>query len=684
MAGNSFCLLLVGLLVIAIGSFFASFGTAWGLVDSEYAHTPAVRWILVGGLTSTSAVFKIKLPEANDQTSIFTLVVSPFETLQKNRTTVVLGGDTPVISMELQHGIYTVTAPDLTPQTQYYYAVEEVEIANGLEPKVLSELKGRIRTPAEEGTRFNFTVATAGCAWTGSQTDLFLEIEKQDPLMFLHLGDLHYEDISENNMGKRIDAISTVLASDTQSQLYRTTSFNSIWDDHDWLGNNMGGVETEKGARDTALLSYQIAFPHYPLAALEAKRNTTIATNEGTTLNSNVSMGSSSTSTKNPIAVPVYHAFTLGTVRFVVSDLRSESNETLMYSKEQETWLKDEFSRAAEYDFIIWVTSKPWIGTEELGDDSWTGYPQDRLQLSDYISSKLGADDGPQNLLAVSADAHMVGFDSGFNTFYGPPGRDSIRSFPILHSGSLDRFGSAKGETYTDGCHAFKWERTHQYSTLKFEFADDGVGKCIQIDSYRKIDFASQDLKHIFETRLCDKIFVAAAISEEQKVGTCTIDSLWVVNDNMAIASSIIAMLTIIFSYFALYKSDASDIGDCCCKSFAVTLIISIGYFLTILVGVGVFLARGVGQVSVAPALINMVVQMALSFLYLLIWWSCCTRPNLRRLDDDDPAFRDVEPNPTFQHVGMDLQHNGTYANGDSSVEAPGGNSSTNNSANVH
>ena len=684
MAGNSFCLLLVGLLVIAIGSFFASFGVAWGLVDSEYAHTPAIRWILVGGLTATSAVFKIKLPEAADQTSIFTLIVSPDETLQNNRTTVVLGGDNSVVSMELQHGIYTVAAPDLKPQTQYYYAVEEVRISNGIEPAINADLQGRIRTPAEEGKRFNFTIATAGCAWTGSRTDLFQEIEKKDPLMFLHLGDLHYEDISENNMGKRIDAISTVLASDTQSHLYRSTSFNVMWDDHDWFDNNSNGLEKEKGARDTALLSYQIAFPHYPLAALEAKRNTTISTNDAEiTGNTTVTMGFSSTSTENPIAVPVYHAFTLGTVRFVVSDLRSEANETFIYSKDQSNWLKDEFSRAADYDFVIWVTTKPWIGAHEPGDDSWTGYAQDRLQLSEYISTKLGGEDGPQNVLAVSADAHMIGFDSGFNTFYGPTGFDSVRSFPILQSGSLDRFGSAKGETYTEGCQAFKLERTHQFSTLKFEFAEDGVGKCIQIDSYRKIDFANQGLQHIFETRLCDKIFARAAVSEDHKVGTCTIDRLWVVNDNMVIAASVIAFLTIIFSYFALYKSDASDIGDCCCKSFAVTLIIAIGYFLTIAVGIGVFYARGVEQVSVAPALINMVIQMSLSFLYLLIWWSCCTRPNLRRLDDGDPAFRDVEPNPTFQHVGMDLQYNGTYANGDGSSEAPGGNSSTNNSANI-
>ena len=681
MAGNSFCMLLVGMFVIAFASLFASFGTAWGLVDSDYALTPTTRWILVGGLTSTSAVFKIKLPKADEATSIFALVVSPNENLKDDRKELLLGLDTTALSLELRQGIYTVTAADLTPETQYYYAIEERQTSGKTTAK--KELQGRIKTPAEEGKRFNFTIATAGCAWTGSRAELFSVIEKEDPLIFIHLGDMHYEDIRENNMDKRIDAISTVMASDTQSELYRSTAFVNMWDDHDWLGNNADGVEEEEGARNTALLSYQLAFPHYPLPALKAESDAILAEATATT-NSTISIGSSSTSTENPIAVPVYHAFTIGTVRFVISDLRSESNDTSIYSGEQERWLMEEFSRAADYDFVIWVTTKPWIGAGDPGDDSWAGHPQDRLKLSEYISNTLGADDGPQNLLALSADAHMVGFDDGYNTFYGPTGYTSIRSFPILQSGALDRFGSTKGTTYTGGCYALNLERTHQFSTLKFEFAEDGVGKCIQIDSYRKIDFANEDRSLIFSTRLCDKIFASAAVSEDQKMGTCEIEGLWHVNDNMSIASSIIAFSTMVLSWIALYKSDASNLGDCCCKSFVVTLVIILSYIVTVAVGFGVFLARGVEQVSVAPTVIIVTVQMVLFFFYLIIWWACCTSPHLRRLDDDDPAFRDVEPNPTFQHHGMDLQINGSTNDTNGDGEAPGGNSSTNNSVNVY
>lgn len=686
MAANSFCMLLVGLLVIAIASFLAAFGTSWGMVDSDYALSPAPTWLLVGGLTARSARFKMKVPQVKDATSIFTLVVSTSQNLTENRTERVLGADVSVVGLDILQGIYTLTAEDLIPETQYYYAIVERHADDSGGVVVSNDLLGKIRTPAEEGTRFNFTIATAGCAWTGSRAPIFNEIEKENALMFIHLGDLHYSDIDVPDMKLRIDAISTVLASEPQAELYRSTSFVNMWDDHDWLGNNANGVEEVAGARDTALISYRAAFPHYPLAA--AKWNETdLLSATATAINTSSTTDVDAITNSIAPPVPVYQAFTIGTVRFVVSDLRSESTNNGIYSPEQEVWLKDEFSRAADYDFVIWVTTKPWIGEADPGGDSWSGYPSDRRTLSDYISQTIGTDNGPQNLMAISADAHMIGFDSGFNTFYGSSANASasIKSFPILQSGSLDRMGSAKGTTYSGGCFAYSGERTQQYSTVSFEFDVDGGQNCIQIESYRKVDFVNENKRPIFSKRLCGKIFIDAAVSEDQKVGTCDIEILWDVNSDMGIASFLIAMGTVALSWVALYNSDAVNFTDCCCKSIVSALIISLSYILTPIVGFGVFFLRGVEQFSVAPTLIIVLVQMVLNFFYLLIWWVCCTSPNKRSLDDDDPAFRDVEPNPTFRHPGMDIQYNRATTNGDSGEgEAPGGNSSTNDSAHLH
>ena len=159
------------------------------------------------------------------------------------------------------------------------------------------------------------------------------------------------------------------------------------------------------------LESYQILFPHYPLALAAGDSAATIT------------------------PIPPYHAFTVGTIRFIISDLRSEATDAHIYSDTQRQWLYNELTLAANYDFVIWLNSKPWIGEIEAGSDKWWGYSEDRKELSEWIAETVGSADGPQNLLAVSADAHMVAYDDGRNTFYGDV-EDSetfISSFPILH-----------------------------------------------------------------------------------------------------------------------------------------------------------------------------------------------------------------------------------------------------------
>jgi hypothetical protein len=60
-----------------------------------------------------------------------------------------------------------------------------------------------------------------------------------------------------------------------------------------------------------------------------------------------------------------------------------------MYSAEQRDWLFNELSQADKYHFVIWASSKPWIGKTDLGDDNWTGQPNDRSDLSSWISTAL-------------------------------------------------------------------------------------------------------------------------------------------------------------------------------------------------------------------------------------------------------------------------------------------------------
>ena len=81
-----------------------------------------------------------------------------------------------------------------------------------------------------------FTIATGSCALTGSKSSMFEKILDLDPLMFIHMGDFHYEDLNTLDVDERLGAYDKVMGSAAQRLLYMRTIFSYIWDDHDWLG----------------------------------------------------------------------------------------------------------------------------------------------------------------------------------------------------------------------------------------------------------------------------------------------------------------------------------------------------------------------------------------------------------------------------------------------------------------
>ena len=81
-----------------------------------------------------------------------------------------------------------------------------------------------------------------------------------------------------------------------------------------------------------------------------------------------------------------FHACTIvGTERFIVWDVRSESTNTSMFSDIQWEWSLVELEAADSYDFVVWVTSRPWIGPAVIGDDAWRGQPDDHALVSEWI-----------------------------------------------------------------------------------------------------------------------------------------------------------------------------------------------------------------------------------------------------------------------------------------------------------
>jgi hypothetical protein len=174
-------------------------------------------------------------------------------------------------------GVATFELAGLGERTRYRYAVS---VPGG------PALEGRFRTFAEGP--FSFRVLFASCAATGSTSPVFAAMRERDADLFVHMGDLHYEDIGRNAVSRFREAYLAVHASAVQSALFRSLPLAYTWDDHDFGPNDSDRTSPSRGA---ALEAYRRFVPHYPLA-------------DGS-------------------EAPVCQAFTVGRVRFLMTDVRS-------------------------------------------------------------------------------------------------------------------------------------------------------------------------------------------------------------------------------------------------------------------------------------------------------------------------------------------------------------------------
>jgi hypothetical protein len=103
-------------------------------------------------------------------------------------------------------------------------------------------------------------------------------------------------------------------------------------DDHDYCDNDSTGTCTSREASHEAYRAY---VPHYPLSSV----NNTL----------------SQPYFKNGSSPGVYQAFTIGRVRVIMTDLRSEAIPGIqMYSDAQRQWFLHELTLASNYSLVIW------------------------------------------------------------------------------------------------------------------------------------------------------------------------------------------------------------------------------------------------------------------------------------------------------------------------------------------
>jgi len=402
-AVNGRTLLTLGAIVVAgLGGYGAGmwlYDYGYGPQHPQSTRAPLpdseIEWVWSGGVTTDRA--EIRAKPSSDWTQA-RLAVATDAALTDARWVDAADSSGPVVGFELT---------GLVPDTLYHYAVE-------IDGRLDRVRQGRLRTfPAGPAS---FTVALGACARVGSNGQVFEAIREEDPLLYMILGDFHYGDNGRNDIERYRQVMDLTLSRPAQAALYRSTPVAYMWDDHDYGGND---VDSSYVGRQAAMAAYREYSPDYGLAGDESA---------------------------------IYQAFTVGRVRFIVTDVRSardvhnsaDDGYDTMLGSEQREWLLQELLAARDSAaLIVWANPAPWIAPAEPGADTWGGYAEERAEIADFI-----ADNQIDNLVMVSGDAHMVAIDDGTNTDYSAGGG---AGFPLLHVAALDRQGSSKGGPYSHG-----------------------------------------------------------------------------------------------------------------------------------------------------------------------------------------------------------------------------------------
>lgn len=410
----------VGAIVLSIGLFWVFYTP--NLNDDEVAY------VLAGGITPQSAVvsfntYRPSKVRVQVSTEAITFTNPRYSEYVETKTET--------------NNIGKAYLDSLSPNTQYYYRLEINDTIDAFEG-----YSGTFTTPADSA--FSYKIAFGSCMVTGSNSSIFKQIASENPLLFISTGDLHYENINSNCASNFKQAYYRVFSSPAQSELYRSTAFAYMWDDHDYGNNNS---DASAICKEEAIAAYREFIPHYPLAFREDDS-------------------------------PISQSFSLGRVRFLMTDLRSQKVQpeydgcerirvgTNFGSEAHLTWFQDQLLTAKDSgQVVVWLSGIPYINHEggpnyECDeDDDWGGFPEERQAIANFVKEHQIP------ISIICGDAHMVAVDDGSNSDYAEGGGAAI---PVFHAAPIDRYGSYKGGPYSKGYRA----SSGQYGTIEVE--DDG------------------------------------------------------------------------------------------------------------------------------------------------------------------------------------------------------------------
>jgi len=330
--------------------------------------------------------------------------------------------------------IVSFSVSGLRPNTKYFYTLKfENYIDSSAVQSFITFINGY--------HSFSFVI---GACSVNSDHPVFETMKNNNPLFYINMGDLHYSDVCSPKIEDYYSAYQNlVFSKPAMSKLLKTVPLIYTWDDHDFCGNNSNAYSI---GRSAARQTYQDLFPHYTLPA---------GTGD----------------------IPIYQAFTVGRLRFIITDLRSERTWDSMMGEKQRRWFENEVVNAQNSNlFIVWITSVSFSGNS---DDNWGGYSAERKQIANFFRNN-----GIKNMMILSGDAHMLAIDNGYHSDFSGKLSRSPHRYPIFQAAALNAPGSFKGGTFTEGVYINPDASYGQFGLINV--TDNGGNEiCIQLKGMR-------------------------------------------------------------------------------------------------------------------------------------------------------------------------------------------------------
>jgi hypothetical protein len=362
-----------------------------------------VASVWIGATTATTAQVKARLVSATAST----LLVADNEAMTG---AVSLGPVAPGADNVI---VWTVTG--LTPGTRYWVVVDDGALNPSFKAHFLTH-------PAAIGEPASYLFGAAGDAgltgdgYTGGITagvsngDVFdtmrVQAAAEQWLWFSHLGDLHYKNISTNDVSafrsayfENMNYGSVINSGAKQSGFFRSLASTYVWDDHDFGANNSDRTSASNPAANQA---YREWVPHYPLPG-----------------------GSTG----------IYQSWQVGRVLYIASDVRSfrdPNSDPLTPAKTllgtgQKAWMESLLysARDSGAEALVWQTPSRWVG----GSDTWSEFAYERAEMVEMFGDTGWLD----RMILMTADMHAVSMCSGP---HNPHGRFPMFMFAGMDAGA--------------------------------------------------------------------------------------------------------------------------------------------------------------------------------------------------------------------------------------------------------